>query len=60
MGTWFLAIFFGNYLSGYIGMFYETMPRDAFFLLLTGFGVAAGVAIFVLQIPLKKAVGHNV
>lgn len=60
MGMWFLSSFFGNYLSGYIGMFYETMSKESFFMLLTGLSVAAGAAIFALQKPLKNAIGHNV
>jgi POT family proton-dependent oligopeptide transporter len=59
MGMWYMANFFGNYLSGYIGTFYEKMSRESFFLLLAAMGIAAGIAIFGLQKPLKDAVGHN-
>ena len=59
MGMWYMSNFFGNYLSGYIGTFYEKISRESFFLLLTAMGVAAGIAIFALQKPLKDAVGHN-
>jgi len=59
MGMWFLANFFGNYLTGYLGTFYEKMPRDSFFLMLAVLGVAAGVAIFAFNKPLKKAVGQR-
>ena len=60
MGMWFLSSFFGNYLSGYIGTYYEKMPHEAFFLLLTALGVGAGVAIFAVKKPLKQAIGDNV
>jgi POT family proton-dependent oligopeptide transporter len=60
MGMWFLSSFFGNYLSGYIGTYYEKMSHESFFLLLTILGVATGAAIFALQSPLKKAVGEDV
>ncbi len=60
MGMWFLSSFFGNYLSGYIGMFYETMAKDQFFMLLAAMGIAAGAAIFAFQRPLKKAIGNNI
>jgi POT family proton-dependent oligopeptide transporter len=60
MGMWFLSSFFGNYLSGYIGTYYETMSKNSFFLLLTVLGVGAGAAIFALQRPLKKAIGDDV
>jgi POT family proton-dependent oligopeptide transporter len=59
MGMWFLSSFFGNFLSGYLGTFYEKMSRESFFLMLTALGVAAGLAIFALRNPLRNAIGHN-
>ena len=59
MGMWFLSSFFGNFLSGYLGTFYEKMSRESFFLMLAALGVAAGLAIFALRTPLKKAIGQN-
>ena len=59
MGMWYMANFFGNYLSGYIGTFYSKISRESFFLLLAVMGIGAGIAIFGLQKPLKDAVGHN-
>ena len=60
MGMWFLSNFFGNYLTGYLGTFYEKMPRDGFFIMLSALALAAGVAIFALGKPLKAAMGHKV
>jgi POT family proton-dependent oligopeptide transporter len=57
MGMWFLSSFFGNLLSGYIGLLYTRIPKDAFFLILLVIGVAAGLAIFAMNKPLKKAIG---
>lgn len=57
MGMWFLSSFFGNYLSGAIGGFYETMSKDAFFTLLTVLGVSAGLIFFAANKPLKRAIG---
>ena len=59
MGMWFLSSFFGNYLSGYLGTYYEKMPKESFFTLLTILGVATGLAIFAVSKPLKKAIGEN-
>ena len=59
MGMWFLSSFFGNFLSGYLGTYYEKMSRESFFLMLAALGVAAGLAIFALSIPLRKAIGQN-
>jgi len=60
MGMWFLSSFFGNFLSGYIGTFYSSMSVPSFFSLLVVLGVAAGIAFFIFQKPLKNAVGSDV
>jgi proton-dependent oligopeptide transporter, POT family len=57
MGMWFLSNFIGNYLTGYLGTFYEKMSHGSFFVILGGLGLAAGLAIFALGPPLRKAVG---
>ncbi len=59
MGAWYLSSFFGNYLCGFLGTFYEKMSRPTFFLMLIALGVGAGMAILALSKPLKNAVGHN-
>jgi len=59
MGVWFLSSFFGNYLSGYLGTFWEKMPRENYFLLMFALSFAAGLAFFALLKPLKKAVGYD-
>jgi proton-dependent oligopeptide transporter, POT family len=55
MGMWFLSSFFGNILSGYIGQLYTTMSPEMFFLILMALGMAAGVAIWLFNKPLKSA-----
>ena len=60
MGMWFLSSFFGNYLSGFIGSYYEMMSKDAFFTLLLALGVGAGLIFFAANKPLRKAIGHSV
>lgn len=59
MGVWFLANFFGNYLSGYLGTFWEKMPHGRFFFLLMGLGVGTGILIFLFNRPLSSAVGSH-
>jgi POT family proton-dependent oligopeptide transporter len=56
MGVWFLANFIGNYMTGYLGTFYEKMPKEQFFTLLTAIAVVAGVVLFVIGRPLDKVV----
>lgn len=60
MGAWFLANFAGNFLAGYLGTFYERMSRESFFVVLMVLGLAAGAAILVVSVPLRKAVGRSV
>jgi POT family proton-dependent oligopeptide transporter len=57
MGVWFLSSFFGNYLSGYLGTFWEKMSKENFFLLMFALSFATGLAFFALLKPLKKAIG---
>jgi POT family proton-dependent oligopeptide transporter len=59
MGMWFLSSFFGNLLSGYIGALYTRIPREAFFMLLLVLGVGAGIAIWMFNKPLKRAMGAH-
>lgn len=59
MGVWYLSNFFGNYLTGYLGTYYEKMSKGSFFLMLAVLAIGAGTAIFALNKPLKNAVGHN-
>ena len=60
MGWWFLSTGLGNYFGGYLGTFYSSMSKTSFFTMLMILGVAAGGYLFVLQKPLKNAVGHDV
>lgn len=55
MGIWFLSSFFGNYLAGFLGTFWERMPPEAFFLMLIGLGLGGGFAIWLLGRPLERA-----
>lgn len=60
MGMWFLSSFFGNWLSGQVGMLYSSMSKESFFLILTAMGVGAGLSIIAVSRPLKKAIGPNI
>ena len=59
MGMWFLSSFFGNYLCGYIGSYWEKMSHESFFLMLMSLSCGAGLCMFALLKPLKKAIGHG-
>ena len=59
MGVWYLANFIGNYMTGYLGTFYETMPKAQFFTLMTSIAVGGGVVLFLLGRPIDKIVSKH-
>lgn len=60
MGVWFLATFFGNYIAGYIGTYYEMIPKEQFFLLLAGLSLIPAVLFFLSHRFLTQALGKNI
>lgn len=59
MGVWYLSSFIGNYMTGYLGTYYETISHTAFFVMLTSIAVLAGLLLFVMAKPLDKIVGGH-
>ncbi len=59
MGMWFLSSFFGDYLSGYLATFKQTMSSTTFFTMQAGLSLVTGVAIVAMFVPLKKAIGDE-
>ncbi|HAR41446.1 MAG TPA: MFS transporter, partial [Bdellovibrionales bacterium] len=61
MGMWFLSSFFGNILSGYIGLLYEQklVTAEGFFWILTALGVTTALAMWAFSKPLKRAMGTH-
>lgn len=61
MGIWLMSSFFGNVLSGYIGVLYESkiLTAEGFFWLLTALGCITGLAMWSFSKPLKKAMGGH-
>ena len=60
MGVWFLSSFFGNYATGFIGTFYDTMSKDTYFLMLCLMGIGTGLLFFALRRPLERTIGKHV
>jgi proton-dependent oligopeptide transporter, POT family len=56
MGMWLLSSFFGNFLSGAIGVLYTRWSTAAFFALLSLLGIGAGLAMWALNRPLRSAI----
>jgi POT family proton-dependent oligopeptide transporter len=59
MGMWFLSSFFGDYLSGYLATFKETMGSSSFFAMQAGVSLATGVAMVALLSSFKRAIGDE-
>ena len=59
MGVWYLASFFGNYMTGFLGTFYDRMPRQSFFALMTAIGVVTGLILFAMSKPLNRITGAH-
>jgi POT family proton-dependent oligopeptide transporter len=55
MGTWFLSTFIGNYAAGFIGHYWEDMPKDIFFLMIAAISFLPGLAILLILKPLNRA-----
>jgi proton-dependent oligopeptide transporter, POT family len=56
MGIWFLSSFIGNYGAGFLGHYWEMMPKDTFFLMIAAIAFLAGVAILLILKPLKQVI----
>jgi len=59
MGAWFLSSFFGNYMNGFLGTFYEKMPKQAYFGMLTALGLLAGVLMVIVNRPLNRVLAAH-
>jgi len=59
MGIWFMSSFIGNYAAGFLGEYWETMPKDEFFFVMAVIAFVAGLAILLIIKPLKRAIGSE-
>jgi len=57
MGVWFLATFIGNYAAGYIGTFFNKVPKPVFFGMVGALAVAVAVLLVLLIKPIQKGIG---
>lgn len=60
MGIWFMSSFFGNYLSGHLGMYYERMSKDDFFMMLAVLGIISSALFFLSRKPLEKGLQKKI
>lgn len=55
IGVYFLSVFAGSLLVGWVGQFYERMPAPAFWLVHAGAAATAGSIVLALWKPLNRA-----
>ncbi len=59
MGVWLATSFVGGFLAGYLGTFWSSMSKDHFFLMLAVIAATAGLAIALLNRPLRAVLRTN-
>ena len=56
MGLWLTTSFLGNFLQGYLGSFWSSMPKDRFFLMIAAIVFGAGVVVALFSFVLKPII----
>ena len=56
MGVWFLSSFFGNYMAGFLGSYYEVMGEQKFFGMMVVLSLVATGILLVLAKGLRQTV----
>lgn len=59
MGVWFLSSFFGNYLAGFIGAYYDRMSNQEYFAIMVGMSLLAVVMFIGPRKQLTKWLEHK-
>jgi len=59
MGVWFLATFVGNNMAGWLGTFFQKMPKQEFWMVPAVIAAGTGLLIFLLHHPVQKAMGSG-
>jgi POT family proton-dependent oligopeptide transporter len=58
MGVWLATSFVGNFLASWLGSYWSSMEKPAFFLMIAGVGALAGLSIILLNRPLRRTLQH--
>ncbi|HEY4113766.1 MAG TPA: peptide MFS transporter [Rhizomicrobium sp.] len=53
MGFWFIAVFIGNSFAGFVGSFWDQMPKSTFFLMVAVIPTVAALIIWLFDKPLR-------
>ncbi len=58
MGVWLATSFLGNFMAGWLGSYWSSMEKPAFFVMIAGVAALAGVSIALMNKPLRKTLQH--
>jgi POT family proton-dependent oligopeptide transporter len=58
MGVWLATSFAGNFIAGWLGSYWSTMEKPAFFVMIAGVAALAGLSIIILNKPLRRTLQH--
>jgi proton-dependent oligopeptide transporter, POT family len=58
MGVWLATSFLGNFMAGWLGAYWSSMGKPAFFCMIAAVPALAGLAIAIMRRPLAKALQH--
>jgi POT family proton-dependent oligopeptide transporter len=58
MGVWFATSFVGNFLAGWLGSFWSSMEKPAFFLTIAAIAAVAGLFIMAVSTRLRRILRH--
>ncbi len=58
MGVWLATSFVGNFMAGWLGSFWSSMEKPAFFVMIAGLAALAGLAIVAMNRPLRRTLQH--
>ncbi len=58
MGVWLATSFVGNFLAGWLGSYWSSMAKPAFFVMIAGVAALAGLAIVAMNRPLRRTLQH--
>jgi POT family proton-dependent oligopeptide transporter len=58
MGVWLATSFVGNIVAGWLGSYWSSMEKPAFFVMIAGVAALAGLSIILLNRPLRRTLQH--
>ena len=58
MGVWLATSFLGNFMAGWLGSYWSTMEKPAFFAMIAGVAALASLVFSLMEKPLRNILRH--